>query len=526
MYKTIDLFAGAGGLSYGFEETGAFKMIAAAELNKNASNTYKLNHSDCVKMISDVRGYDFKKLAEEVGGIDVVIGGPPCQGFSNANRQKNRIISMNNALVKEYFRVIREVRPRAFVMENVSMIMSETHRFYDSEIDHDEIARLKIPTRRDCIIIAPKNYESINSLEALTSADSWKYQIPEKLFHLLNVLSKDCKRPDRYERFINKNASALRREIAAYNVSVEKKGFVEYPILYKVLTSIDTSSHFWYEQQLREFISFQKSFHLKKELDDNKILYDLEQNIITTEVDAYVDSYSVKSYVEKILDDTYQSTFGILNSLYFGVPQERRRFIMIGIRSDLLKTDMKLEMPKGTTTDHFVTVWEAISDLMDYPTVQNLADANCIPYKNNDQLTPYEAMMRKDSKGVNNHIVTSTTQIAHDRFETLKEGQNFHQLSKDLITNYTDPSRTQNSIYLRLTKNEPSSTVTNVRKAMWIHPKLNRAISVREAARLQSFPDRFIFTGTKDSQYQQVGNAVPPLLAKGIAEHLLKYLEQ
>lgn len=65
----------------------------------------------------------------------------------------------------------------------------------------------------------------------------------------------------------------------------------------------------------------------------------------------------------------------------------------------------------------------------------------------------------------------------------------------------------------------------NVRKSMWIHPTLNRAVSIREAARLQTFPDSFVFCGTKDSQYQQVGNAVPPMLAKAIAEHLAKYLD-
>lgn len=80
------------------------------------------------------------------------------------------------------------------------------------------------------------------------------------------------------------------------------------------------------------------------------------------------------------------------------------------------------------------------------------------------------------------------------------------------------------TVFIRLDRNRPSGTVINVRKSMWIHPTIDRAISVREAARLQSFPDRFVFKGTKDAQYQQVGNAVPPLMAKGIAETLLKYL--
>ena len=86
--------------------------------------------------------------------------------------------------------------------------------------------------------------------------------------------------------------------------------------------------------------------------------------------------------------------------------------------------------------------------------------------------------------------------------------------------------RTQNTIYLRLSYDEPSGTVVNVRKSMWIHPELDRAISVREAARLQSFPDSFVFCGSKDKQYQQVGNAVPPIMARAIAEKLARVLEE
>ena len=107
----------------------------------------------------------------------------------------------------------------------------------------------------------------------------------------------------------------------------------------------------------------------------------------------------------------------------------------------------------------------------------------------------------------------------------MKQGQNFHALDSALKTNtYTDVSRTQNTIYLRLNYDEPSGTVVNVRKSMWIHPVLDRAISVREAARLQTFPDSFVFCGSKDKQYQQVGNAVPPIMAKSIAKKLAQIL--
>ena len=125
-----------------------------------------------------------------------------------------------------------------------------------------------------------------------------------------------------------------------------------------------------------------------------------------------------------------------------------------------------------------------------------------------------------------NHMITKTTDTAMERFKAIKQGQNFHSLDDALKTNtYTDATRTQNTIYLRLNYDEPSGTVVNVRKSMWIHPTLDRAISVREAARLQTFPDDFVFCGSKDKQYQQVGNAVPPIMAKSIAKKLFSPVE-
>ena len=93
-------------------------------------------------------------------------------------------------------------------------------------------------------------------------------------------------------------------------------------------------------------------------------------------------------------------------------------------------------------------------------------------------------------------------------------------LSSDLNTDKRD-------IFIKQLSDETKqSWEFNVRKSMWIHPELNRAISIREAARLQTFPDSFIFCGSKDKQYQQVGNAVPPIMAKAIAEKLADQLEQ
>ena len=112
------------------------------------------------------------------------------------------------------------------------------------------------------------------------------------------------------------------------------------------------------------------------------------------------------------------------------------------------------------------------------------------------------------------------------RFKAIKPGENFHSLSTEMKEDtYTNADRTQNTVYLRLQYDEPSGTVSNVRKSMWIHPELDRAVSVREAARLQSFPDSFRFYGTKDEEYQQVGNAVPPMLAKAIAKKILEYID-
>lgn len=141
-YKVIDLFAGAGGLSLGFMQTGRFEIVAAAENNPGARKTYKRNHK-LARLYPDVRTIDYTELEESCGEIDVVIGGPPCQGFSNANRQHTTIISMNNRLVKEYVRAVRELEPKAFLQ-----YLGHSAAYYDNYC-----------TKKQCFPRYPKKHQ-------------------------------------------------------------------------------------------------------------------------------------------------------------------------------------------------------------------------------------------------------------------------------------------------------------------------------------------------------------------------------
>lgn len=531
MLKTIDLFAGAGGLSLGFKHTGKFELVAAAEINPNARATYKENiptNPDSFRFIDNVIGYDFRALSEELGDIDVVIGGPPCQGFSNANRQKNSLISMNNALVKEFFRAIKEIKPKAFAMENVNMLRSDTHRFYESTKDNEEIDALialgfKIPKRKDTLLISERSYIGIDFNDP-NAIDIKNALLPDTLYQLISVLKKNLDNDKKLEKYLEKNTALLLKEIQAYSKDAQTKtaDFIKEILvrLTELKEAIDNGTVSDARESVEYIVSLQKTLLTMNEIKTNGLIgeYTYDGN----KLEFTVNSYSVIDYVNAILGNEYVQDGGTVCSEWYGVPQERRRYIVIGVHKDHIK-GRKVELPKAPEKYDVRTVWDAFGDLMNYE-VGYESEYTPVPYKDED-VGEYAILMRAGSKTVKNHITTKSTEKAMERFKAIKQGMNFHSLSTDLKDTYSKPDRTQNTIYLRLDETEPSGTVVNVRKSMWIHPRLHRAITVREAARLQSFPDCFEFVGTKDSQYQQVGNAVPPLLAKAIADKILQNIE-
>lgn len=125
-YKVIDLFAGVGGLSYGFAHDKAFKIIAANEILKPMAQAYSINHP-MVKMYNkDIKDFSLEDLTRDLGlakgDIDIVVGGPPCQAYSTVG--KRLIDDPRGKLFQEYYRILKELTPKIFVFENVKGLLS------------------------------------------------------------------------------------------------------------------------------------------------------------------------------------------------------------------------------------------------------------------------------------------------------------------------------------------------------------------------------------------------------------------
>lgn len=528
-YSVVDLFAGAGGLSLGFMQTRKYDIKVAFEREPHMRETYNRNHPN-VELQGDVCDADYEDIQKRYGNIDVVIGGPPCQGFSNANRQRNHAISQNNMLVKQYIQAIRELQPKAFVMENVSMLRSDVHRFYMEEADLDIVEEYQIPNKNTPLHLMNAEFMFDGALEVVQNLDLLQHRLwPENHYRELNIIYKGEKNVDKMRESLEKH----RREFAQisqiyieddaddYIVQKSREAFQAIQDYFNGVLEADRI-----HALIEPAIMIQRMLSKAKEIFDNHIHVDSYECTEKDGLLANIRSFAVFDYIKGILtsgEDGYVINSGVLCAADFGVPQKRKRFVIMGIKKSI--SDV-VDLPSGKIKDgHYKTVHDAIFDLEDVTPVYDLADdKEGIPLKQKDHLSSVAQQLR-DSDILKNHIVTKTTDVAMARFKVLHQGENFHSLEDSLKTNtYTDVKRTQNTIYLRLNYNEPSGTVVNVRKSMWIHPTLNRAISIREAARLQTFPDSFVFCGSKDKQYQQVGNAVPPMMAKAIAEQVAAIL--
>lgn len=214
-----------------------------------------------------------------------------------------------------------------------------------------------------------------------------------------------------------------------------------------------------------------------------------------------------KNEIESLFEDIgYKVSSSILDASDYGVPQKRRRAFIIGRLGN--KT---LEF--STNKYKKVTIWDAISDL----SYLESGEGSLIQKYINKPKSEYQVKMRRKSTELYNHKATNHSSLAIERMKLIPQNGNKEDLPKEHRT-----KSIHSGTWGRMNKDNQSVTITTrfdtPSSGRFTHPILNRAITVREAARLQSFSDDFIFYGTKTSQMKQVGNAVPPLLAREIAK--------
>lgn len=347
----IDLFAGVGGLSLGFELAG-FDVMVANEFDSSIARAYTINRPDTQMIVADIRNLDIGNVFSPYAGkTTVVVGGPPCQGFSQKG-QRRSINDPRNFLFLKYYDVVKCVRPKYFVIENVPNLLTTENGYFKNEI-----------------------------------------------IELFNELG-------------------------------------------------------------------------------------------------------------------YAVNCGVLCAADYGVPQDRRRTCIIGKRD--AAEPVALPRPNRVRT----TIWDAISDLayLESGEGEEIASYRCEPQSN------YQRMLRKGSSELYNHVATKHSEITLQRLRMIPPEHGREMLPNEHLT-----KSIYSGTWCRMKKDGIARTITTrydtPSSGEFTHPYLNRAITTREAARIQSFPDTYHFYGPKSSQMKQVGNAVPPLLGKAIAEQIICDLE-
>lgn len=234
----------------------------------------------------------------------------------------------------------------------------------------------------------------------------------------------------------------------------------------------------------------------------------------------------------------YHVDHRVLKAEEYGVPQERRRIFFVGTR-DLNKVtwptpthlgadDLDLfAISAANNRLHYVTVADAISDLAPLGINQGAEEADYI----NPPKSSYQKLLRRNADKCFNHVAPYLAAINLERMKHIPQGGSWRDIPRHLLPAGMKKARRSDHTkrYGRLHPDGLCCTVLTKCDLHWgsyIHPSQERTLTVREAARIQSFPDHIRFTGSRIDQYRQVGNAVPPLLAKAVAQEVLAMLKQ
>ena len=411
----IDLFAGAGGMSEGFSQAG-FQTLFANDHEKPALATYRKNHDTGETSSDDIENIDAgdirARLGLGVGDLDVLVGGPPCQGFSTYGKRDEE--DARNQLYMHFIRFLGEFRPKAYVIENVTGIISMS----DGRVVADICRRLR----------------GLGYGCSVWTLDAREYGVPQR----------------RKRVFITglANGAEMIAPVATHSIKAQSfDGDLFGGGLPPALT-------------IHDAISDLPARTLKPRQTHEVMPYEAEPE---TEYQR-----KMRAGSEQITHHSSKQMLGIRrHRLALMHPGDYGTRIEERLATSGLSDDVILQMLGG----------------------DDLRDMNECRKEDREK----ELLLRK----------------------MLSEGNT----SLEAIKSFMDSQGFANK-YRRLKWDEPSHTlVAHMARdcSDFVHPKIDRFISVREAARLQSFPDKYYFMDSQFCQLRQIGNAVPPALAKAVA---------
>ena len=265
---------------------------------------------------------------------------------------------------------------------------------------------------------------------------------------------------------------------------------------------------------------------------------------------SFEDGATLHAILDALADLGYGADVRILGAAYYGVPQMRWRTFIIGLRGKNLPTaafpeptfhapirpnftatfngQQLVKMPTPETAAKFTSVREAIDDL---PPLQNGEQGAKVKEYFCDPTNDYQKRSRVGSVGVINHEAPRLAPINLKRMKFIEPGGNWTSIPDELLPKGMQRARKSDHTkrYGRVDPDGLASTILTKCDPHWgayFHYSQERSFTVREAARIQSFPDHFVFTGTQAQQFAQVGNAVPPLLAKAVGLAIKSILEE
>lgn len=400
--RIIDLFSGAGGLTFGFyyrkRKNGFVRnrqnsFVFANEFDPHAAEAFRSNYPDIVMLNQDIKTLDEEIIRKLIGDqpVDLIIGGPPCQSFSTVGQ---RVYDDKATMYEQYLRILSIARPKMFLFENVKGILSMKETFYEKDEDGN------------IVYITTKNPET----------------------------GRERKKP----------------VIIGYGRKV--------------------------------------------------------MDIITEKFASINDGLG------------YNITKQVLNAVDFGVPESRERVFIVGIRNDL-NIDWEFPVPQKTP---YISIKDAISDLPPVGEGEEKKTYTTLPQNE------YQTLMRNGSNEITCHFCGEYGDKIRTVIENVKQGQGKDDFNKLVSEGKVDKKYKLTSGYAntygRLIESQPCTTITNNLSTpsglRCIHYAQNRALTPREGARIQSFPDWFAFCGEKANITTQVGNAVPPLLAMALAKKI------